>query len=424
MTQSTGSSSRARSGMVAVAVALALANLLGYGFNLVASRRLGPAGYGAVGALLGLLLIGNVVALALQAVIARRAAAGGGDAAVASWAGRLSWRCAVGATLLTALAAPFLATWLHLSSVLPALLLAATLGPLTLLGGQLGMLQGTERFPPLAQLYLIAAVGKVGGGIAGVMLVDSVSGAMAGTAAGTAAAAAFGATRVRAALGSGAGRTGGFPRGVGRETARAAYALGALFALANVDVILARHFLTPHDAGLYAVGAVVAKGAFWLPSFVPVIALPGLSDPRRRKATTGWALAVETASAVLLTAGAALLGPLLVRVVGGSAYDELAGRVWLFALAGSSLAIAQLLLYSRLAAEDHRIILPMWLLVGVEVLVVAGWRHGSPTEIVTVVVAVTLTLAAAGAVTEAREHGILRRGRRGAPTDGRAAADA
>ena len=53
-------------------VALAAANGLGYLLNLVASRRLGPEGYGALAALLGVILVGNVLALALQAVVARR----------------------------------------------------------------------------------------------------------------------------------------------------------------------------------------------------------------------------------------------------------------------------------------------------------------------------------------------------------------
>ena len=55
-----------------VVVGLAAGNGLGYLLNLVASRRLGPDGYGALAALLGVILVGNVLALALQAVVARR----------------------------------------------------------------------------------------------------------------------------------------------------------------------------------------------------------------------------------------------------------------------------------------------------------------------------------------------------------------
>ena len=60
-----------RSGGSWVAVRMAVANLLGYSLNLVASRLLGPIGFGALGALLGVVLIGNVAALGLQTVAAR-----------------------------------------------------------------------------------------------------------------------------------------------------------------------------------------------------------------------------------------------------------------------------------------------------------------------------------------------------------------
>jgi O-antigen/teichoic acid export membrane protein len=181
-----------------------------------------------------------------------------------------------------------------------------------------------------------------------------------------------------------------------------------LFALSNVDVVLARHYLSAHDAGLYAVGAVVAKGCFWLPSFVPVLALPGLADPLRRRATAIRAFAFVTISAATLTLGAYAFGPLVVRMIGGSAYTELSESVWLFAAAGSLLAVAQVLLYSRLAGEDRRAIAPMWAAVVLEVTVIALWLHDTPTQIVTVVVCVALSLAVAGAFVEATEHGLWR----------------
>lgn len=415
MTETTfPTSSRARGGGLAVAVALAAANLLGYGFNLVASRLLGPAGYGAVAALLGLVLIGNVIALALQAVVARRAVrarddAGAGSAMVTGWANHLAWRAGLGLLALGLLASPLVTAWLHLVSPVGAVAVAVTLLPLTLIGAQLGVLQGAERFHRLAVLYAIAGLGKVGGGVVGVVADRSVSGAMVGTALGAGLAAVVGHQLVTRRAGVSTGQRDAHAAGAGREVVHAAYALGALFALSNVDVVLARHYLSAHDAGLYAVGAVVAKGCFWLPSFVPVLALPGLSDPLRRRATAMRAFAVVAVSAATLTVGAYVFGSLVVRMIGGSAYTELADRVWLFAAAGSLLAVAQVLLYSRLATEDRRAIAPMWAAVVLEVAVIALWLHDSPTEIVIVVVCAALSLVVAGACLEATEHGLWRR---------------
>jgi O-antigen/teichoic acid export membrane protein len=118
---------------------------------------------------------------------------------------------------------------------------------------------------------------------------------------------------------------------------------------------------------------------------------------------------VVAVSAALLTVGASAFGPLVVRMIGGSAYTELGDRVWLFAAAGSLLAVAQVLLYSRLATEDRRAIAPMWAVVVLEAAVIALWLHSSPTQIVTAVVCAALSLAVAGAVVEATEHGLWRR---------------
>jgi hypothetical protein len=401
---------RTRGGGTAVVVALAAGNGLGYLLNLVASRRLGPDRYGALAALLGVILVGNVLALALQAVVARRtvvARGPGSTGEVSDWTLRLTVGCAVVATGLGLAAAAPLTRLLHLSSPAPAILLGLALGPLTIVGGQLGVLQGAERFHALAGLYLIASAGKVGGGLVGVLVADSVTGAMFGTAVGTALAAGAGAVLVRRAhLPHSARRA--LPPGVTRETARATYTIGALFALGNLDVVLARHFLEPRQAGLYAVGAVLAKGAFWVTSFVPVIALPGLSDPSRRRRTAALSLGTVVAAGIVVTLATAAFGEFAVRLVGGAAYVSLADRAWLFAALGSLLAIVQLLIYSRLAGEDRRVALPTWIVVLAEITVVSVWRHGSITAIVTTALAAAAVVVALGALAEALEHGILR----------------
>jgi O-antigen/teichoic acid export membrane protein len=415
VTQPTTVPARPRGGGTAVVVALAAANGLGYLLTLVASRRLGPEGYGALAALLGVILIGNVLALALQAVVARRTvvaaslpgAVAGDRSSGAVWAGRLTRASAMVAVVVGFLAVAPLTRLLHLDSPIPAVLLAVTLGPLTLIGGQLGVLQGGERFHDLAALYLLAALGKVGGGVVGVLLTDSVTGTVAGTAAGAMLAALAGAMLVRRSQGSSVNAARTLPPGTAHETVRASYSLGALFALANLDVVLARHFLEPRQAGLYAVGAVLAKGAFWFPSFVSVIAMPGLADPSRRRRTTALALAAVTTAGVLVTAATALFGELVVRLVGGGAYVSLADRAWLFATTGALLALVQMLLYSRLAGEDRRVALPMWLVVAAETAVIWVWRHASVTEVVTTALGAAAGVALLGLLAEVLEHDLL-----------------
>jgi hypothetical protein len=172
--------------------------------------------------------------------------------------------------------------------------------------------------------------------------------------------------------------------------------------------VLARHFLSPRQAGLYAVGAVLAKGAFWFSSFVPVMAMPGLSDPSRRRRTVALAMGTVVVAGAIATLAALVFGDLAVRLVGGAAYASLADRAWLFAAVGSMLALVQLLIYSRLAGDDRRVALPTWLVVLGEITVVSLWRHDSITAIVTTALAAATVAVALGLLAESHEHGFLR----------------
>ena len=63
-----------------IAVAMGVTNLTTYGFTILAARQLGPRHYGALAALMGLLLVFNVLSLGLQATAARRISATPGHA--------------------------------------------------------------------------------------------------------------------------------------------------------------------------------------------------------------------------------------------------------------------------------------------------------------------------------------------------------
>jgi hypothetical protein len=138
-----------------------------------------------------------------------------------------------------------------------------------------------------------------------------------------------------------------------------------------------------------------------------VIAMPGLADPGRRRRTIALALAAVTAAGALVTAATASFGGLAVRLVGGHAYASLADRAWLFAATGAILAVVQLLIYSRLAGEDRRVTLPVWLLVTGEVAVIWLWRHDTVIAVVTTALATALAAAALGVLAEVDEHELL-----------------
>lgn len=379
-------------GTAAVAIGLAIAQGLGYALNLVGARVLGPDTFGAFGALMSLLLIGNVVALGIQAVAARRLVLlpdderHGASATVL----RQSAAAALAVGLVTALTAPLVSSLLHLPGIWATALVALTLVPLTFAGAEFGVAQGYEANLRLGVVYAVIALGKAGGGIVAALAGGTLASTLTGMAIGSWIAAAVALLALR---GLHAQPARALPGAVA-ELAHATHALLALFVLTNIDVALARHFLPAGEAGEYAVGAIVSKVTFWLPMFIIVVAFPRMADARRGT-TTVRAAGLVALIGVAVTAGVALLPGLVVAIVGGKDYAGLDASVWLFAAAGAGFALAQFLLYSRLAVADRRVVAALWVAAAALIGGVLIF-HESLTEIITVVTVVSLALSAVG----------------------------
>lgn len=381
-----------------VAPAMAAANGLNYAFNVVMSRELGPADYGALGALLAVVLVGTVPGVALQAVVARHTALARDDGTAGLWAAVLIVVLGAGAVLglLAVIASPGLRAFMHLDSLAPCLWLAVALLPLPLLSAVHGMLQGREWFAALAAVLLVDAAGRL---VIGFGLVHGglgVAGALAGSAAGSVAAILVALPRLRASLSRGWRRRRALGVAAAREVGTAAVGILGLLLLANVDVLLARHYLSREASGLYAAGAMLTKIAYWAPQFVVTLVFPRLvvsADRRRLLARSATAVAGLGATLVL---GTALAPELLARLSFGQAYLGVGPALPLFAALGTGLALAQLVLFSGLATADRRMhLLPLAAVVAETVLVVLVLHH-SVVQVVSAALAVVAVLLAVG----------------------------
>jgi O-antigen/teichoic acid export membrane protein len=388
-----------------VAPAMAAANALNYAFNLVMSRLLGPADYGALGALLALVLVGTVPGVALQAVVARHTTLAG-EAVGRLWSRVLAAVVAVGAVLglLTMLASPAVAAFLHLPSLGPCLWLAAALLPLPLLSAVQGMLQGREWFGALAAVLLVAAAGRLAVGVGLVEGGLGVSGALAATAIGSAVAVLVAVPRLRAQGGWERPRAVGWrwpgkgssAAAFGGEVAAAAAGVLGLLLLANVDVLLARHFLSAEASGLYAAGAVLTKIAFWAPQFVVTLVFPRLVTAADRRRLLGRSAAVVAAAGAPLVVAAALAPGLAARLSFGEAYLDVGPTLPLFAALGTGLALVQLVLFTGMATADRGMYRLPLAAVAAEAALVALFLHGSVAEIVGASLAVVAVLLTTG----------------------------
>ncbi|MFY9231662.1 MAG: oligosaccharide flippase family protein [Candidatus Nanopelagicales bacterium] len=384
-------------GLVFVGAATLVGNGAAYLLSMVSARILTPADFGALGALLGLLVIIATIGIATQAFAARRVAVATDDrSAVEGESIRLA--SLVGAAIIvggvilawpvgTLFDIPFLAVATGIGSV----------GFVVMGSAAMGIAQGREEHLRLSWAFIANGVGRAAGGVVGVVVLQSVTGVGVGVFIGCAVGAFISYRLICPGAWSST-----VAKGVPAEFGHVVHALMVLFTLTNVDVLLARIFLTEDQSGEYSVGVLLAKIAFFLPNAIIIVLFPKMTGGRSNR-TVYIATGLTAFVGLIITSFSFLFGDLVIRILGGAQYTELGSEAWLFALEGSAFALVQVLLYARLATQDQRAVIAVWGALAVLVAVVALWRHDSVADIVTTVVAVSLVLTVVGLIMDRRQ---------------------
>ncbi|MEU1425479.1 polysaccharide biosynthesis protein [Nocardia sp. NPDC005746] len=405
------------------------ANVAGYLLQLLASRWLGVSGYSSFASLLAIQVLCAVPALALQNVVAREVVRGAPMTAVRG----LALRCAALVAAAAVVLVPIVALVLKVSVAAAAgALCSAPL--LVLLAGEQGILQGGSRFRPLAWVLGGAAILRVTPALVALAVGGGPAPALWAGAAG-AAVAAVAARRVADIVGTphpespvtqrgSSGRTaaGGSENAaqavaaeaaapvpsVGERTRdvalgvvpvfRAAQVQAALMALSSADLLISRIVLSENDAGRYALGAIAAKIAFWLPQAVGVVLYPQMAQPKHSARAMRSALAVLMGIGAVTVLGAALAAP-LAPLFAGRDYAPIQGLLWLFALDGALLAVLQAVLLSAIAADRTAPAAITWVGLGIGVTVMLTCAHSVLTLILIATVTAAVTTLVLTAVT-------------------------
>ena len=384
-------------GLVFVGAATMIGNGAAYLLSMVSARVLSPADFGALGALLGLLVIISTIGIATQAFTARRVAVATDDRSlVEGEAIRLS--VIVGGSIIIG---GLLLAW-PVGTVFQIPLIAvasgiASIGFVVIGSASMGVAQGREEHVRLSWAFIANGVGRAAGGVFGVLVLQSVTGVGIGVLVGCAVGALI-AYRIICPGAWGPRISAGVPI----EFAHVVHALFVLFTLTNVDVLLARIFLTEDQSGEYSVGVLLAKIAFFLPNAIIIVLFPKMTGGNSSR-TVYIATGLTAFLGLIVTSFSFFFGDLVVRILGGAQYTELGSEAWLFALEGSAFALVQVLLYARLATQDRSAVAAVWVALVVLVVIVAGWRHDSVAEIVTTVVGVALALTVVGLVMDRRQ---------------------
>ncbi len=379
----------------ALVAAMMSSHLLSYLYQLYMSRSLPASDFGLLNGLMAFSLLLTIPVSTIQLTVARQTAetvVSSGYAQVRRYLRADLRRTApiilggLGAYLVVS---PILASFFH-TSLLPIWLVGAVSLAALCLPFAEGVLQGMQRFQPLAASVFIKYVGKLALGVLLVLMGLGAEGALAALFLSRVAAALFVFSVVAASHSGARSATDTVPESGGaypRDLWPTLVTYASVVLLMNVDVMLARHYLSATDSAHYAIAALLGKIAYYLPGFLIIIIVPKVASARAsgrstRRYLTGAFLATLAASGgVVLVYG--LFPQQVISILFGSKYasPETATLVFYYSVA--------MLILSALYLEVHyllarRITQPLYGLLAGPAVALMGmvWRHESGIQLV------------------------------------------
>jgi O-antigen/teichoic acid export membrane protein len=130
----------------------------------------------------------------------------------------------------------------------------------------------------------------------------------------------------------------------------------------NFDVLLAKHFLSTQDAGLYSAMSLLGKILFFGTISISVVMFPRVAaihaEGRRAHRTVNLSLALVTAAGGIVVLAYFLIPRFIVHLLlRKPEYEQIAPYLGLFSLAMLGLALANILVYYFVAVHKRRFVL-------------------------------------------------------------------
>lgn len=163
----------------------------------------------------------------------------------------------------------------------------------------------------------------------------------------------------------------------------------------NGDILLVKHFFDSHAAGLYSSMALIGRAVYFVAWMFVMLLLPEVVKRHKEGLDTkniffkylGMISVLVTAVVITTT----LFPNLIIQVLFGSAYSEVAGMLWKYALASALFALANVFVYYFLSLDRY---LPVAVsgVFGVLQLAVIFFQHNSLEMVVEAQIYVMLGL--------------------------------
>ena len=342
-----------------------VAGIGGFVYHAIAGRALGPTTYGQVAFLIAVYAVGTGPALILVVVLARYTAmlTARGDPGVRSLMSRTVRLVAIPCLVLilvTTLFARHIAGFEHLGSTIPVLILGFSIALIWQVAIPRGILQGLQRFTPLALNLSLELVVRTTVVFAVLKAGYAVSGAMFAVFAGLFIAFFLGLYALRDHIRDAATRV--HLRVMAAYSVTAAAGIIGVQILYNQDVILAEHFLNGHDGGIYGGLNKIGTILYFLTLSVSQVLFPRVVEAVAKEQHPGRLL---LASAGLLTAAGAcallvfaVVPNLVVSVLFGPSFRDAVPYVLPVGVIGLALSLDNLLVQFFMAVHD-RLFMPI-----------------------------------------------------------------
>ena len=371
-------------------VSATIVNLGNYLFNLILGRWLGPADFSDLSIIVTLFLIVIFLTATLQTITARFAAVHTSDGDEEKIARlretMLRWAWQIGGIILLvfALGAKFWQHFFHTQSALPFVIFAAGLPFYLAQGVNRGILQGQTRFKALALSYQAEMWTRLLFGIGFAYIGWGVEGGVAGLSL------SFIATWYASHYANRAiPKMPAIP--VSEQKELLAYSGGVSVAylsqilINNSDILIIKHFFSPEDAGQYAALALIGRVIFFATWAVVTTLFPIVAQKHQRGERHAHLLGLGLGLVVLVssvTISASYFFPeLIVSILFGKAYLVMAPLLWLYAVATSLYALANVIVNYQLSIGKSTSSY-IALLGGIAQVVVLSIWHASLKQVV------------------------------------------
>jgi O-antigen/teichoic acid export membrane protein len=339
-------------------LSMTVVNAGNYVYNLLMGRWLGPALFADVSLIVTLLLMITFITVPLQMTTARYAAIHTADGDLAALAGVRLWAQRAGLLFglvfvaIFVLGSPLWQAFFKTESFIPFIIFGLAL-PFSLLQGvERGILQGQTRFGILAVSYQVEMWTRLLIGFGLVALGLSVNGAVLGISI------SFVATWLVARLAVTGLPTASLPDRQIQSTL-AMFALPVLVSqlgqilINNSDVILVRRFFPAEMAGQYAALALIGRIVFFATWSVVTTMFPIVAQKHKKgepHAYLLWlSLGIVASISVPVVIATYSFPVWIVSILFGKQYLGVASLLWLYALATSLYALANVVVNYRLS---------------------------------------------------------------------------